>query len=96
MSTVFYYLLKYPELMQRVKAEVCSSFKSYDDIDALSTINLPYMIATIREALRIYPPLPLGLPRVVPEGGETIDGHFVPAGVRLAFPNNTTRLMSTG
>ena len=29
----------------------------------------------------MYPPLPFALPRVVPEGGDTVDGKFVPAGV---------------
>lgn len=29
----------------------------------------------------MYPPLPFALPRVVPEGGDTVDGHFLPAGV---------------
>ena len=28
-------------------------------------------------------PLPLGLPRVVPTGGEIVDGIFVPEGVSL-------------
>ena len=31
--------------------------------------------------MRIYAPLPLGLPRVVPRGGDTVDGHFLPAEV---------------
>ena len=31
--------------------------------------------------MRIYPPLPFALPRVVPAGGDTVDGHFLPEGV---------------
>jgi cytochrome P450 len=84
MSTVFYYLLKRPDIMQQLQAEVRSSFKSYEEITALSTTtDLPFMITVIREAMRIYPPLALALPRIVPEGGDTIDGRFVPAGVRM-------------
>jgi cytochrome P450 len=90
MSTVFYYLLKQPDIMHRLQLEIRSYFKSYDEITALSTNNLPFMIAVIREAMRVYPPLALALPRVVPEGGDTIDGHFVPAGVRHArYERNT-------
>ncbi len=43
------------------------------------------MHAVILEGLRIYPPLPFALPRVVPEGGDTVDGHFLPAGVRSSW-----------
>ncbi|KAL9116200.1 MAG: hypothetical protein Q9227_000571 [Pyrenula ochraceoflavens] len=31
--------------------------------------------------MRMYPPLPLALPRIVPPGGDTVDGYFVPGGV---------------
>lgn len=30
--------------------------------------------------MRIYAPVPTGLSRVVPKGGDTIDGQFVPGG----------------
>ncbi|KAH7405674.1 cytochrome P450 [Phaeosphaeria sp. MPI-PUGE-AT-0046c] len=83
-STVFYYLFKHSNVMQRVQAEICSSFDTYHDINALSTNNLSYTIAVIREALRIFPPLPLGLPRVVPEGGDIVDGYLVPGGTAVS------------
>lgn len=38
------------------------------------------MAACVEEALRRYPPVLFGLPRVVPEGGAIIAGHFVPGG----------------
>jgi len=84
MGTVFYYLLKQPNIMQQLQAEIRTAFQSYDEIGAMSTNNLSFLIAVIREAMRIYPPVPLALPRTVPEGGDTIDGRFVPAGVRCA------------
>lgn len=36
--------------------------------------------------MRIYPPLPFALPRVVPAGGDTVDGHFLPEGVSRLLP----------
>lgn len=42
---------------------------------------LPYLNDCLEEALRIFPPVPIGLLRVVPKGGSMIDGHFIPAGV---------------
>ncbi|WP_152722024.1 cytochrome P450, partial [Moraxella catarrhalis] len=42
---------------------------------------LPYLNAVVNESLRIAPPVVIGVPRVVPAGGATICGRYVPAGV---------------
>ncbi|KAF9883261.1 hypothetical protein FE257_003817 [Aspergillus nanangensis] len=41
---------------------------------------MPYLDAVIKEGLRLFPPIPMSFPRYVPQGGRTIDGHFVPQG----------------
>lgn len=45
--------------------------------------NLPYLNAVINEGLRIAPPSVIGVPRIVPKGGDTICGQWVPEGVRI-------------
>jgi cytochrome P450 len=55
-------------------------YKSSSEITSL-TATFPYLTAVIQEALRMYPPVPFGMPRVVPKGGETVDGLSVPGGV---------------
>ena len=82
LSTVTYYLFKTPSVAKKLQAEVRGTFDSYSDINAASTVSLEYLHAVILEGLRIYPPLPFALPRVVPDGGDTVDGYFLPAGVR--------------
>lgn len=35
--------------------------------------------------MRVHTMVPGVLPRIVPEGGVVVDGHFIPAGVRIHF-----------
>lgn len=70
--------------MQKLQQEIRSSFQKFEDIDSMSTATLRYLQGVCMEGLRIFPPLPLGLPRIVPPGGDTVDGHFIPAGVSIA------------
>lgn len=79
LSCITYYLLKTPRVYKDLQKEVRDTFKSYKEIDANSTANLKYLHAVCLEGMRVYAPLPLALPRVVPEGGDTVDGHFLPA-----------------
>lgn len=83
LSCITFYILKDPRIMKKLQAEIRSSFKSYNEIDAQSTAPLKYVHAVALEGLRMYPPLPFALPRVVPEGGDLVDGRFVPGGVLL-------------
>jgi cytochrome P450 len=47
--------------------------------------HLPYLCASIRETLRMWPPV-LGLGfKEVPEGGDTINGIFLPAGTSVGY-----------
>lgn len=43
-----------------------------------------YLVLGIREGLRVYPPVPSGLPREVPEGGNVIMGKWLPQGTRIS------------
>lgn len=70
-------------MYKKLQDEVRSSFKTYEEINAHSTAGLKYLQAVALEGMRLFAPLPLGLPRVVPEGGDTVDGHFLPAGVSI-------------
>jgi cytochrome P450 len=83
LSGVTYFLLTNPNTLQRLTDEVRSAFKSEDEINFNTVSNLPYMLACLDEALRMYPPVPIGLPRVVPRGGVNICGYYVPEKVSI-------------
>lgn len=81
LSGVTYLLVTNPKALARLVDEVRSSFASEDEIDINSVGRLTYMMACLNEALRMYPPVPAGLPRVVPKSGRRIVGHVIPEDV---------------
>lgn len=86
LSGLTYQLLKKPECMQKLAAEIRSAFASSDDMTMERLAALPYFAACIKEAFRLYPPVPLGLPRITPEAGSTICGQFVPPDTVCMIP----------
>ncbi|KXH34685.1 benzoate 4-monooxygenase cytochrome P450 [Colletotrichum nymphaeae SA-01] len=84
LSCMTYYLLKNPAILARLQDEVRSAFVRYEDITAATATPLKYLRAVAQEAMRVYPPLPFALPRVVPNGGCTVDGYFLPGGTTVS------------
>ena len=87
-AAVLYYLTTNPEKARVLQEEVRSAFSGPagdQDIDFESTKTLHYLVATVEEGLRIYPPSAFGLPRVSP--GAVVDGHHIPKGTTVQVPN---------
>ncbi|KAF4491719.1 Cytochrome P450 monooxygenase aclL [Colletotrichum fructicola Nara gc5] len=80
LSCITYYLHHNSSVLEQLRQEIRTSFKAYHEINDASTTGLKLLNAIILEGMRMYPPLPFPLPRVVPQGGDTVDGHFIPAG----------------
>ncbi|KIW04443.1 uncharacterized protein PV09_04709 [Verruconis gallopava] len=88
LQSFFYHLLRNPEAMAKVRAEVdaaaakgeLSGIPSYAE-----TQKLPYLQACIKETYRHFPPVAFGLPRVVPDEGLTIGNHKFSKGVILSI-----------
>ncbi|SPJ79087.1 related to isotrichodermin C-15 hydroxylase (cytochrome P-450 monooxygenase CYP65A1) [Fusarium torulosum] len=78
LTSAMFYLLKCPDKMAKFQDEIRSVFSSVDEITADSVSNLEYLDAVIEEGLRIFPPVPIGPPRV--STGATVDGVYVPKG----------------
>jgi cytochrome P450 len=81
LSGMVYFMLKNPAKLKILTQEIRSSFSSEADITMLALARLEYMQACILEGLRIYPPVAVGLPRMVPAHGGQIGGKPLPAGV---------------
>jgi cytochrome P450 len=81
-----YFLCTHPNVYTRLVTEVREAFETITDIKWERVRELQYLTATLNEALRLFPPSPASQQRVVPKGGATIDGYYVPAGTTVAVP----------
>lgn len=68
-------------ILQRLCTEIRSKFKEEKEITIEAIQDLPYLEAMLNEGLRMCNPIPGGLPRVVPEGGDIYCGTYLPGGV---------------
>lgn len=80
LAGITYLLLRNPEALETLKADIRTTFNSEEEITMVSTQNCRYLRACITEGMRLYPPTPGTLPRWVPGKGELIEGQWVPGG----------------
>ncbi|KAF4273163.1 hypothetical protein LV164_000054 [Aspergillus fumigatus] len=85
LSGCTFYLLKNPHIYRRLVNEIRSRFQHPSEIRLSSIATLSYLNAVLEESLRIYPPIPAMLPRLVPEEGAMINGEYVPAGTSVSM-----------
>ncbi|KAI0598445.1 cytochrome P450 [Biscogniauxia sp. FL1348] len=90
LSGLTYLLLRNPDKMQTLVHEIRTSFVSNAAIDFESLPKLSYLNACIEEGLRLYPPVPSGLLRITPEGGNVIMGRWVPPGISVSVHTTST------
>ena len=79
LSGATYLLLKHPDKMEKLTREIRAAFSDDADMTLEKLASVEYLHACLEEGLRMYPPVPVGLPRVVPAGGRVVCGQAVPA-----------------
>ncbi|KAI0354842.1 cytochrome P450 [Trametes cingulata] len=57
--------------------------------------DLPYLDAVVKEGLRVFSPIPMSFPRVVPEGGKAVDGVWLPGGTIVSCQPHTLHRLDT-
>ncbi|KAK3316046.1 cytochrome P450-like protein [Apodospora peruviana] len=87
LSAVFYYLLKSPHALARLRAELDDAarrgvFSDYETglVTWHESQTLPYLDACVKEAFRLHPAPGLPMERIVPEPGLEIAGKYVRGG----------------
>lgn len=78
-------MLKHPAAMARLQKEIDQVITDRSAIPDFATVStkLPYLDACIKETFRIHPSTGFMMDRIVPAGGATIAGRFVPAGTAV-------------
>lgn len=89
MCNVFFYLSRNPARFAKATAEIRNAFDSKSAVRIPAVNYLPYLNACIDEAMRITPPVPGPLDRVVLPGGLTIDGEHIPQGTTIGVGTYT-------
>ena len=89
------YLLRFPQTLEKVSREARSAFRTEADINLTTLGQLPYLSAIIEEGLRIISPVPLGMPRVVPRGGDSVCGEWLPEDMSCSSPTCCAPLQLT-
>jgi hypothetical protein len=80
MRTLLFYLLAYPNTYERLYKELKVAYLSRPFPSYSEVRDLPYLEACVQEAIRIHPLFALPLERIVPEGGITVLGQYLPGG----------------
>jgi len=95
LSGTTYHLLRNPHTMEKLTKEIRSAFTTFDDLTLEKLAHQKYLMAVLQEGLRMYPPVPIALPRTVPAGGTILDGKFVPEGTVVGVHHLSTYRMET-
>ncbi|MCJ1312097.1 hypothetical protein MMC25_005771 [Agyrium rufum] len=80
LSSLTYLLTRHPDILAKLTKEIRDEFVDESSISISRVGQNEYLSACIQEAFRIFPPIPEGLPRIVPPKGEYISGYWIPGG----------------
>ncbi|KAF2626333.1 cytochrome P450 monooxygenase-like protein [Macroventuria anomochaeta] len=87
LSGAVYYLLKNPTWITCLLSELRSAFKNESEMSFQSLSHLKVLQAVIQESLRMYPPLPVDMPRMTPPEGATVCGAYIPPHTSISIPH---------
>ncbi|KAH8591714.1 cytochrome P450 [Bisporella sp. PMI_857] len=84
-------IVKHPEIVPRLQAELDGAYRDLGrdenntEITYKEAITLPFLVAVIKESMRLHPSIQYQLPRYPPEGGITIREHHIPQSVAVGI-----------
>ncbi|XP_014550459.1 hypothetical protein COCVIDRAFT_43025 [Bipolaris victoriae FI3] len=92
LSWVFFLLVRHPRVMEKLRAEIASSYTKDSSLNRDVLRRMPYLNNVLRETLRLYPPVPVNVrstttTTVLPTGGgpDRKSPVLIPKGTSVAF-----------
>ncbi|KAI3325220.1 putative cytochrome P450 monooxygenase [Xylariaceae sp. AK1471] len=82
-----YFMLMNPRVYTRLVKEIRSHFTEHSEVTLPRTGEMKYLTAVVDEAMRLYPPANNSHPRLVPPGGGTVAGRFLPERTLVGVPH---------
>jgi cytochrome P450 len=79
-----YFVCRDPAILAKVTDEIRTAFASPEEIRWETVRELPYLNATLEEALRLFSPAPSNQPRLIPPGGAVVAGCRLPEGITVS------------
>ncbi|GKT65684.1 benzoate 4-monooxygenase cytochrome P450 [Colletotrichum tofieldiae] len=87
LSAAIFFLLHHAEETQKLYDELRAAFQNYSDIKVNAQLmKCKQLKAVLEEAMRLAPPVPTLLPRLVGPGGIKAVGKYIPEGVVVGAP----------
>jgi cytochrome P450 len=84
---IMLFIITNPHVYRKLQTEIDEAMKTGAISDPVikdsEARELPYLQAVIREGLRIFPPGTGQMPKLSPPEGDTVNGIFIPGGVRV-------------
>lgn len=81
LEALMHYLSPLPEVQEQLRQELHENLPAAPELRSYAVIDsLPYLNACLQEALRLTETIESYQPRVVPAGGRSIEGYFLPEG----------------
>ncbi|KAF2117272.1 cytochrome P450 [Lophiotrema nucula] len=84
LSAAMYWIARTPAVKERLVKDLRDAGigpgAKYNDI----ITKVPYLMACLKEAIRLFPAIGIAMPRVVPQTGTTMSGHYLPPGTIMS------------
>lgn len=83
LRAIIYYLCRYPRCMEKLVKDIDDADRAgklSSPISFKESNDIPYLIAVLKESMRLHPSVGLLMERHVPAQGVNIDGYFLKAG----------------
>jgi cytochrome P450 len=88
LRAIFYFLMKHPEKMAKLTRDIDAAFEDTTlthPVQYNQAMKVQYLKAVIQEALRLFPPFGVPMPRYAPAAGLQLLGYHIPAGSKIGM-----------